>query len=419
MFVDEAKLTVRAGDGGNGLVAFRREKYVPRGGPSGGDGGKGGSIIFVADPQLSTLADFAHKRLFAAPAGDDGGPNNRHGKDGGDIVVRVPCGTLVSSNGEQLADLGVAGAQIEVAKGGRGGLGNQHYATPIDQAPRYAQRGEPGEERVLDLSLKLLADAGIVGAPNAGKSTLLSAVSSARPKIADYPFTTLTPQLGVVRIDIEASFVLVDVPGLIEGASKGTGLGDRFLRHVERAGVLVHLVDGALSPQSALEQFGMIEGELAQWDGALLEKRRIVAVSKLDLPQGAQTLRALEQHVGHPVHGISAATGAGVKRLVAATYAAVGEARLQRGASSARAPILSPRPTSVTAGVSIVREGGAFRLSGQKLERLAVMTDLRSSEGRDYFERVLARSGALRKLRKLGARPGDILRVGSAEIVFS
>ncbi|MDQ2818122.1 MAG: GTPase ObgE [Candidatus Eremiobacteraeota bacterium] len=418
MFIDEAKVTVRAGDGGNGLVAFRREKYVPRGGPSGGDGGKGGSVIFVADPQLATLADFAHKRRFVAPSGAGGGPNNRHGKDGADVIVRVPCGTLVSSDGVLLGDLDDPGQRIDVARGGRGGLGNQHYATPVNQAPRYAQRGEPGEERVLDLALKLIADAGVIGAPNAGKSTLLAAVSSARPKIADYPFTTLTPQLGVVRIDVDASFVLVDVPGLIEGASEGSGLGDKFLRHVERAGVLIHLIDGSLPAAQALQQYAMIERELAQWSELLLAKPRIVALSKLDLPSAPDTLRALERDIGQPIVGISALSGHGLKALMAATYSTVSAARALRSQTQNQPAVLSPQPAAGS-GVTVVKEGAAFRVCGQKLERLAVMSDLQSTAGRDYFERVLARSGALNKLRKLGAHAGDIIRIGSTEVVFS
>src|SRR5579864_2860793 len=293
MFVDEAAISVRAGDGGNGIVAFRREKFVPRGGPSGGDGGRGGSVFVVADPQRTTLIHFRHTRRFTAARGERGGSDNCHGKDGADVEIPVPCGTLVYEEGELVADLSTPGERVCVASGGRGGLGNQHFATATRQTPRFAQQGEPGEEHRLDLQLKLLADAGIVGAPNAGKSTLLAAVSSAHPKIADYPFTTLEPQLGVVTIDIDAHFVLVDVPGLIEGASQGAGLGDRFLRHVERCAVLIHLVDGALSPEAALAQLAMIERELAAWSQILVDKRRIIVVSKLDLPDARATHAAL------------------------------------------------------------------------------------------------------------------------------
>ena len=420
MFVDEAAIAVKAGAGGNGVVAFRREKFIPRGGPNGGDGGRGGSVYVVADPQRTTLIDFRHKRRFTAEPGEHGGSNNCHGKDASDIIIPVPCGTLVYSDGELLSDLSDEGARVCVARGGRGGLGNQHFATSTRQTPRFAQKGEPGDEHQVELKLKLLADAGIVGAPNAGKSTLLAAVSSARPKIADYPFTTLEPQLGVVQVDVDASFVIVDVPGLIEGASRGIGLGDQFLRHVERCTVLIHLIDGGLPPADAVEQLAVIERELAAWSTALLEKRRIVVVSKQDLPDARSTLSALQGALDVPVVGISAATGKGVKDLMAATYAAIQEARAA-DADVARAvgTVLHPQPKPPPAAVHVAKEGPSYRVSGEKIERLAAMTDLESDDGRAYFERVLARSGARRKLEKLGVRPGDLVRVGDREYVFS
>lgn len=420
MFVDEATIAVRAGDGGNGVVAFRREKFIPRGGPNGGDGGRGGSIYLRADPERTTLIDFRHKRRFNADKGEHGGSNNCHGKDAKDIVIAVPRGTLVYSEGELLADLSEPDARVCVARGGRGGLGNQHFATSTRQTPRFAQKGEPGEERALDLQLKLLADAGVVGAPNAGKSTLLAAVSSARPKIADYPFTTLEPQLGVVQVDVDASFVLVDVPGLIEGASKGVGLGDKFLRHVERCAVLVHLVDGALSPEDALAQLAVIERELAAWSPRLVEKPRIVVVSKQDLPDAHRTLRALQEALDAPVVGISAATRQGTKALMASTYAAILEARAaSRESARETGVVLHPKPKSPAAVVRVSKETGGYRIAGDKIERLAAMTDFESDDGRAYFDRVLARSGARRKLEKLGLRPGDTIRVGEREYVYS
>ena len=423
MFIDEAKITVRAGSGGDGIVTFRREKYIPRGGPSGGDGGRGGSIFLVADPQRTTLFDFRHKRVFAAGRGDQGGSSNKHGKDAKDIDIPVPCGTLVYSGGELVADMREAGMRVCVARGGRGGLGNQHFATATRQTPRFAQKGEPGEERDLDLQLKLLADAGIVGAPNAGKSTLLAAVSSARPKIADYPFTTIEPQLGVVQIDVDANFVLVDVPGLIEGASKGAGLGDRFLRHVERCLVLVHLVDGALSPKEAIRQLGMIERELVAWAPALLEKRRIIAVSKQDLPEARKTLEALKEAISVPVLGISAATRQGTRELMTAVFDAITQARGEEAAEfsayGSGGAVLRPRPKSPASAVRVLKENGGYRVSGEKIERLAAMTDFDTDDGRAYFDRVLARSGARRKLEKLGLRPGDVIRIGNREYTHS
>jgi len=417
MFIDQARVTVRGGNGGNGVVSFRREKYVPRGGPDGGDGGRGGSVFVRADAGRTTLADFRHRKRFAAGNGGNGAGQNCHGKAGADIDIHVPRGTLVYEAGKLLADLDRDGQRICVARGGRGGLGNQHFATAVKQAPRFAQRGEPGEERELELQLKLLADAGIVGAPNAGKSTLLAAVSAARPKIADYPFTTLEPQLGVVPIDVDASFVLVDVPGLIEGASKGAGLGDRFLRHVERTRVLIHLVDGAVSPSEAVEQLTMIEHELREWNARLLRLRRIVAVSKQDLPSACATLSAVRKATGAHVYGISAATGAGVRELMGAVYNAVRQAQKDERESSGEV-VLRPRPKPADATVLVRKEGRAFRVSGSKIERVAAMTDLDSDEGQVYFRRALVRMGASRKLEKAGAKPGARVRVGESEIVW-
>src|SRR5580704_7913073 len=402
MFVDEAHISVRSGKGGNGIVAFRRDKFTSRGGPTGGDGGRGGSVYVQADAQRTTLIDFRNKRSFAAANGEDGGSDNCHGKDADDIILKVPCGTLVYSGGELIADLNEPGAIALVAGSGRGGLGNQHFATPTRQTPRFAQKGEPGEERDLELQLKLLADAGIVGAPNAGKSTLLAAVSAARPKIADYPFTTLQPQLGVVQIDVDANFVLVDVPGLIEGASLGAGLGDKFLRHVERTRVLIHLIDGGLPPDEALAQRAMIEAELGAWNPALLKERRILVVSKMDLPSAKDVLTAVEATTKEKVFAISAATGQGVKPLMAAAYAAIVEARASALAREAPvdAVVLRPKPSSSRRRVEVSKEGKAFRVAGASLERLAQMTDLETDEGKAFFARALARSGALRKLEK-------------------
>ena len=420
MFVDEAHISVRSGKGGNGIVAFRRDKFTSRGGPTGGDGGRGGSVYLKADSQRTTLIDFRNKRSFAAANGEDGGSDNCHGKDADDITLAVPCGTLVYSRGELLADLSEPGALALVARSGKGGLGNQHFATPTRQTPRFAQKGEPGEELELDLQLKLLADAGIVGAPNAGKSTLLASVSAARPKIADYPFTTLQPQLGVVQIDVDANFVLVDVPGLIEGASHGAGLGDKFLRHVERTRVLIHLIDGGLMPDEALAQMAMIEHELADWSPLLLRKQRIVAVSKQDLPEAAETLRAVREKIGDEVFGISAASGQGIKALMAAAYDAILTARASDvEAQEGGIPVFHPKAKAPTAGVDVLKEGAAYRIVGTKIERLAAMTEFASEDGRAYFDRVLLRSGARRKLEKLGAQPGDRIRVGAVEYTFS
>ncbi len=331
MFVDEAKIAVKAGDGGNGCVAFRREKYVPRGGPSGGDGGHGGSVYLEANPNDNTLLRYRYNREFKADRGRHGEGSNCTGVSGDDMMLKVPVGTLVfdSDNSELLADLKKPGQRVLVAQGGKGGRGNQHFAKPWHQAPREKEEGEPGEERHLRLELKLLADVGLVGFPNAGKSTLISVISAARPKIANYPFTTLEPNLGVVNADggtgshgteLGRTFVLADLPGLIEGASEGAGLGIRFLRHVERTRLLVHLIDTSDTAEiDPVKAFEIIEGELSAFSESLTQKPRIVVATKLDATTDRSKLEELCrfcENRGLEFHSISAATGEGVKDLV-------------------------------------------------------------------------------------------------------
>jgi GTP-binding protein len=312
-FIDEAVIDIEAGRGGSGVVSFRREKYVPRGGPDGGDGGKGGDVVLEVDANLSTLQDFRYRTRYRAGRGQHGSGNNRTGAEGDDVVLHVPPGTLVKDpeSGETLADLTGAGDRVVVARGGRGGRGNAFFVRATRQAPRHAQEGESGESRRILLELKLLADVGLVGSPNAGKSTLLSRVSAARPKIADYPFTTLTPNLGVVAPDAERSFVLADIPGLIEGASEGRGLGSRFLRHVERTRVLCFLID-VLSADPRAEYDGLLH-ELEAWSPRLLELPRVVAWSKADL---AEPPSGIEFPGADSTHVISSVTGRGLDALV-------------------------------------------------------------------------------------------------------
>jgi GTP-binding protein len=331
MFVDEAKISVKAGDGGNGCVAFRREKYVPRGGPSGGDGGRGGSVYLEANPNDNTLLRYRYNREFKADRGRHGEGSNCTGVSGDDAILKVPVGTLVfdATGNVLLADLKRPGQRLLVAQGGRGGRGNQHFAKPWHQAPREKEEGEPGEERNLRLELKLLADVGLVGFPNAGKSTLISVISAARPKIANYPFTTLEPNLGVVNADggtgghgteLGRTFVVADLPGLIEGASQGAGLGIRFLRHVERTRLLVHLVDTSdTAEMDPVKAFEIIEGELGAFSEKLLEKPMIVVATKLDATTGRTKLEELQKFCKKKrleFHVISAAAGEGVKELV-------------------------------------------------------------------------------------------------------
>lgn len=321
-FVDEIRLHMKAGDGGRGCVAFLREKYKPRGGPSGGNGGDGGSVIFRVDPQLNTLVDLAAQKHLRAERGEHGRGKDQHGKNGQDLIVRVPQGTLIwdAESRELLADLNTTDAEIVVAKGGKGGKGNAFFASSTNRAPRFAQPGTPGEERTVQLELRLLADVGLVGFPNAGKSTLISAVSAARPRIADFPFTTLTPHLGVVRYGEGRSFVMADVPGLIEGAHEGHGLGIRFLRHLSRTSVLVHLIDISDINRDPLHDYDVINHELACFDEGLKKRPQIVVITKTDLPITRERLpeaEALFSQRGVRSLAISAVSGEGVRALIA------------------------------------------------------------------------------------------------------
>lgn len=418
-FIDEAAITVAAGNGGDGLVAWRREKYIPKGGPAGGDGGHGGSVYLEATSELSTLVEFRYKRQFAADSGKPGGTSNKSGRSGEDLIIPVPVGTIVYRRPEEqdeafLADLHSAGERVLVAKGGRGGLGNQHFATSTRQAPRFAEKGEPGERFTVRLELRLLADCGIVGLPNAGKSTLLSVVSAARPKIADYPFTTLEPQLGVVRVSDEESYVMVDVPGLIEGAHLGAGLGDQFLRHVERTRVLVHLLDGAKPLDEMLHDKQIIEDELAAWNAQLPGKPTMLVVSKLDLPDARERLEELRAQFPD-IRGISSATGEGVRELVYAAWTAIQSAPVPE--------IVTPEPAKIhlrpSEPFAIHKEDETFVITGERVERLAAMTNFDSDEGLARFEHILAKMGVDKKLRELGAVEGDTVRIGPYEFTYS
>ncbi len=324
-FVDEIKILVKAGDGGNGIISFRREKYVPKGGPDGGDGGRGGDVIMRVDTGLNTLYEFRHRKKFHAENGKAGQGKNRHGRSGKDIVIRVPQGTIVreAESGMILADLTEPGQEWVAAKGGRGGKGNARFATSTNQAPRHATAGQPGQERELLLELKVLADIGLVGMPNAGKSTLLSRISAARPKIADYPFTTLTPNLGVVDLGDERTFVVADIPGLIEGAHKGVGMGIDFLKHIERTKVLLFLIDGSVGPEQAVENLSSLQRELVIYNHAkLLEKPAIVAINKIDVMsrEDIQKLQKMVSEMGRETIPISAYTGKGVHQLLERLY---------------------------------------------------------------------------------------------------
>ncbi len=322
IFLDEVRIHVAAGNGGAGCVSFRREKYVPKGGPDGGDGGDGGNVLLRVDPGLNTLSVFRHKRFFRAEHGAGGGGSDRKGRNGKDLVIQVPAGTVVrdAETGRILADLTVPGETWIAARGGKGGLGNARFATARRQTPRYAQPGLPGEERDLRLELKLIADVGLVGAPNAGKSSLLARISAARPKVGDYPFTTIAPHLGVVTLSDERSFVVADIPGLIEGAHQGAGMGMEFLRHIERTRVILYVLDA--SDQKAIETFEMVRAELRSFGASLLEKASMVALNKVDLvgPEEASGLAKALAEQGMDVHLVSALTGQGLHDLMEGLY---------------------------------------------------------------------------------------------------
>lgn len=325
-FIDEAKVFLKAGDGGNGCIAFRREAHVPKGGPSGGDGGNGGSVIFVASEELFTLLDFKYRQHYRAEPGEAGRNKDQYGKSGQDLIVRVPVGTVVrdEKTGEALADLVHAGQRVILCRGGKGGLGNIHFKSPWNQAPRKAEPGTPGEEHTVRLELKVLADIGFLGYPNVGKSTFLSAVSAAKPKIAPYPFTTLTPHLGVVRLGEQRSFVLADIPGLIEGAAEGAGLGHRFLKHLERTRALIHLLEVSPDPERSPERdFEALNQELRRYDEALATRPQIVALNKIDLPYTQGVFPALRERFaarGIPLFAVSAATREGLVPLLEACW---------------------------------------------------------------------------------------------------
>ena len=318
MFKDEAIIEVQAGKGGDGIVSFRREKFVPKGGPDGGDGGKGGSVILVADPSLNSLYKIATSPFYKAEDGKRGGGGNKTGRSGKDLIIKVPVGTLVynAEKGNLLKDLSKPGDRVIVAKGGRGGKGNARFATPENRTPRYAEKGKRGQRRKLKLELKLIAHVGLVGLPNAGKSTLLSRISAAKPKIAEYPFTTLNPVLGIVELDLDKTFIIADIPGLIEGAHLGHGLGDKFLKHIERTKYLLHLVDCSSTAPDPVDSFHIIRNELKAYSPKLAEKKYIVAATKMDDPLAKEKAEKLEKSLGEKVFRISAVTGLGISELL-------------------------------------------------------------------------------------------------------
>lgn len=415
IFFDETTIFVRSGKGGDGRVAFRREKYVPFGGPSGGNGGEGGSVYVMADRRLNTLILFRRRQHYRAEPGVAGLAKDQQGKRGSELIIPVPLGTTVrdAQTGDVLADLVEDGQKVLVARGGRGGRGNAVFATSTNQAPRWAEKGEPYEQRTLRLEIKLIADVGIVGVPNAGKSTLLSAVSAARPKIADYPFTTLVPNLGVAMVDDHA-VVLADIPGLIEGAHDGAGLGTRFLRHIERTRLLIHLLDGASS--DPLHDYDIVNGELALFSSRLAAKPQIIVLNKMDLPSAQEIwlkVQAQAAQKGLPALAISAATRKGTIELLRTLWTQL-QALPVEPLYEMEAPII--RPVKDENAFEIVRDAGRFHIRGIRVERVGAMTDWENAEGVARFQRQLRAMGILDALRDAGIKTGDTIVVGTDEL---
>lgn len=419
MFYDQAKIYVRSGNGGDGMLSFRREKFVPRGGPDGGDGGKGGNIVFVVNPNLNSLVHFHRNTHFKAENGVHGRPKKMTGAGGSDLILEVPPGTVIrdADTNLTLADLTSPEQEVILYEGGRGGRGNVRFASSTNQAPRIAERGEPGEEAWLLLELKLIADVGIVGVPNAGKSTLLSVVSAARPKIADYPFTTLQPNLGVVELDNYETMVWADIPGLIEGAASGTGLGHDFLRHVERTRVLIHLLDG--SAADPLEDWAMINQELALYDTRLEEKPQLVVLNKIDLVDGEAWEPLIRERVveaGYDFMAISAVTGENVRELIYKVKKLLDETPVSKPLADDMV-IIRPQPDESI--FTIEPEEDGWRVSGKRIERIAAMTYWEFEATSRRFQQILESMGITEALNEAGIEVGDTVYIGDEVLEWS
>lgn len=424
MFIDTAKIEIKAGAGGNGCVSFRREKYVAAGGPDGGDGGRGGNVVFVADEKMTTLMDFRYKKSYSAERGGDGTAKKCFGKDGQDLVISIPAGTVIrdEATGLILADMNEPGKTFIAAKGGNGGWGNTHFATPTRQAPNFAKQGLPGGQRSVILELKLLADVGLVGFPNVGKSTLLSSVSGARPKIANYHFTTLIPNLGIVSLRSGEPFVMADIPGIIEGAHEGIGLGHEFLRHIERTRLLIHVIDvSGCEGRTPLEDFDIISQELQKYSESLANKEQIIAANKLDLLYEKEAYETFEQEMkkrGFRVFPISAATGQGVQELI--SYAAE---RL----SKIPVPVLFEEETGETAEYNqdipltftvTKLDADFYEVSGTLVDKIMASTNFADNESVRFFQRALRNKGIIDALREKGAGEGDTVKMLDFEFDF-
>ena len=425
-FTDISRINVKGGDGGAGCTSFRREAFVPKGGPDGGDGGRGGNVVLECDPQLSSLIDYRFKHHFRAERGTHGQGARKHGRDGEDLVLKVPCGTVVTELDPetmtpryQIADLTLPGERVIVGPGGTGGKGNIHFVTSVRRAPAFSEKGEPAFEHWIELEMKLMADAALVGMPSVGKSSLIARMSAARPKIADYPFTTLVPNLGVVRSGQAGSFVVADVPGLIEGASEGKGLGHEFLRHIERTALIMHVVDltGGYEGRDAVEDYKTINHELEAYAPELAERPQVVVANKCDMPGTSEALERLRQCAaadGHAFFAVSAVTGAGIDSLEAACAEMVSKLRAERELDEEplRNDVWEQRRIRRDNAISISNlGGGVWRVSGTAIERMVIKTDWENEEAVAYLQHRFDRLGLDKALAKAGCVTGDTVRI--------
>ena len=423
MFIDKARIFVKAGNGGNGAVSFRREKYVPAGGPDGGDGGRGASVIFEVDNDLRTLMDFKYQRKYVATPGGDGSKKRQAGKNGEDLVLKVPAGTIIrdEASGKIIADLKHEGDRAVVARGGRGGKGNQHFANAVRQAPNFAKSGTDGEERWVILELKMIADVGLLGFPNVGKSTFLSVVTAAKPKIANYHFTTLTPNLGVVQTKFGDSFVLADIPGLIEGAAEGIGLGHDFLRHVERTKVLIHIVDiSGLEGRNALEDFDAINGELKLYNEKLSTRPQVVVANKIDILEDESVYEEFKttlEERGYKVFKMSAATREGIDDVIAYVSQILKDAEEIELVSEDElyVPELDDAEEE---GLQVEIEDGVYVVTGKSLRRIMYSVNFEDMESIQFFQKTMESQGVFDKLREMGIEDGDTVKIYDIEFEF-
>ena len=423
MFIDKAKIFVKAGNGGNGAVSFRREKYVPAGGPDGGDGGKGASVIFEVDNDLRTLMDFKYQRKYVATPGGDGSKKRQAGKNGEDLVLKVPAGTIIrdEATGKIIADLKEEGERAVVSRGGRGGKGNQHFANAVRQAPNFAKSGTDGEERWVILELKMIADVGLLGFPNVGKSTFLSVVTAAKPKIANYHFTTLTPNLGVVKTKYGDSFVLADIPGLIEGASEGVGLGHDFLRHVERTKVLIHIVDiSGLEGRNALEDFDAINDELKLYNEKLSTRPQVVVANKIDILEDESVYEEFKTTLedrGYKVFKMSAATREGIDDVIAYVSQVLKDAEEIELVSEEE--LYVPELDAIEEeGLQVEIEDGVYVVTGKALRRIMYSVNFEDMESIQFFQKAMESQGVFDKLREMGIEDGDTVKIYEIEFEF-